>query len=178
MAGCARNQIVREGEIGVYHTWSRCVQRAYLCGDDPLTGVNYDYRRSWIQDLLKYQAGVFAVNIGNFAILSNHEHLICRTRPDIAAGWSDEEVAWRWKLAWPEWREDHWARDPTDEEVAKVLADPRRLERREGPCRASPGSWLVGRSPSPDWPTARRTTAATSGSKGSAAASWSMRRPC
>ena len=70
MAGCARNQIVREGEIGIYHTWSRCVQRAYLCGDDPLTGVNYDYRRSWIQDLLKHQAGVFAVDIGNFAILN------------------------------------------------------------------------------------------------------------
>src|SRR3989304_386736 len=52
MAGCARNEIVREGEIGVYHTWSRCVQRAYLCGDDPLTGVNYDYRRQRIQSLL------------------------------------------------------------------------------------------------------------------------------
>ena len=37
MPGCAQNQIVREGEIAVYHTWSRCVQRAYLCGDDPLT---------------------------------------------------------------------------------------------------------------------------------------------
>ena len=45
MAGCARNEIVREGEIGVYHTWSRCVQRACLCGEDPLTGVNYD---SWL----------------------------------------------------------------------------------------------------------------------------------
>ena len=143
MAGCARNQIVREGEIGVYHTWSRCVQRAYLCGDDPLTGVNYDYRRPWIQSLLEYQAGVFAVDIGNFAILSNHEHLICRTRPDLAAGWSDEEVAWRWKLAWPEWRDDHWARDPTDEQVAEVLADPGKLAKARKALSSL--SWFMAR---------------------------------
>jgi hypothetical protein len=143
MAGCARNQIVREGEIGAYHTWSRCVQRAYLCGDDPLTGINYDYRRQWIQSLLQFQASVFAVDIGNFAILSNHEHLICRTRPDLAAGWSDEEVAWRWKLAWPEWRDDHWARDPTDEQVAEVLAEPGKLAKARKALSSL--SWFMAR---------------------------------
>ena len=123
MAGCARREIVREGEIGVYHTWSRCVQRAFLCGQDPLTGHNYDYRRNWIERLLEYQAGVFAVDVGNYAILQNHEHLIARTRPDIAALWSDEEVAWRWKLAWPEWKEDHWSREPTDEQIQELLGE-------------------------------------------------------
>ena len=55
------------------------MQRTFLCGRDPLTGHNYDYRRDWIERLLEYQAGVFAVDIGNFAILQNHEHLIAHT---------------------------------------------------------------------------------------------------
>ena len=64
MAGYARRETVREGEIGVYRAWSRCVQRAFLCGLDPLTGDNYDYRRNWIERLLEYLAGVFCFLIG------------------------------------------------------------------------------------------------------------------
>ena len=30
MAGCARSEIVRCGEVGVYHCWARCVRRAFL----------------------------------------------------------------------------------------------------------------------------------------------------
>jgi hypothetical protein len=62
--GHARKDIVRKGEIGVYHTWSRCVQRAFLCGRDPLTEKDFDHRRSWIKSLLEYQASVFAVDVG------------------------------------------------------------------------------------------------------------------
>ena len=40
----ARKEIVREGEVGVYHTWSRCVQKACLCGLDPETGIDFDDR--------------------------------------------------------------------------------------------------------------------------------------
>ena len=84
MAGFARNEIVREGEIGVYHTWSRCVQSCYLCGYDFGSQRNFDYRRRWIDDLIAYQAGVFAVDIGNFAIRSDerwHDDAIQGIRP-------------------------------------------------------------------------------------------------
>jgi len=64
----ARKDIVREGEIGTYHCWSRCVQRAFLCGYDPVTERDFDYRRGWIESLLAYLAGVFALDVGNFNI--------------------------------------------------------------------------------------------------------------
>jgi putative transposase len=37
----AREQLVRQGEPGVYHCVSRVVRRAYLMGEDPLTQKNF-----------------------------------------------------------------------------------------------------------------------------------------
>ena len=91
MPANARKYIVREGEIGTYHCWSRCVQRAFLCGYDPVTQRDFDYRRGWIEDLLVYLASVFAIDVGNYSVLSNHLHALLRTRPDLAALWSAEE---------------------------------------------------------------------------------------
>jgi hypothetical protein len=103
------------------------VQKAFLCGYDRETERDFSYRRAWIEDLLAYQAGVFAVDVGNFNLLSNHAHTILRTRPDIAATWSDEELALRWKLAWPEFRDGQWIREPTDEEIDALLNRPEKL---------------------------------------------------
>jgi hypothetical protein len=147
MPGCARREIVREGEIGVYHVWSRCVQRAFLCGRDPYTGEDYSYRREWIQRLFEYQAGVFAVDVGNYSILDNHEHLILRTRPDIAALWSDEEAAWRWRLAWPSWRDGVWSREPTDEQIQELLDKPAVVASLRG--HLSSLSWFMARCKEP-----------------------------
>ena len=114
MPGSARKDIVRQNEIGVYHTWSRCVRRAFLCGEDAYSGQSFEHRRQWIRSLLEYQASIFACDVGNHSILTNHQHLIVRNRPDVAKTWSDEEVAWRWKMAWPSWQEGQWTREPSD----------------------------------------------------------------
>jgi hypothetical protein len=37
MPAYARRQILNEAEVGVYHCVARCVRRAFLCGQDPLT---------------------------------------------------------------------------------------------------------------------------------------------
>ncbi|MCP4375382.1 MAG: hypothetical protein GY794_04295, partial [bacterium] len=122
MPATARKNIVRDGEVAVYHVWSRCVQRLRLCGVDPVTGIDYSYRKKWIEELLKYQAKVFAVDVGGFHLLDNHKHSTLCTRPDIAETWSDKEVAWRWKMAWPKWKKGQWTREPTDKSIAEVLS--------------------------------------------------------
>ena len=143
MPANARKDIVREGEIGIYHCWSRCVQRAFLCGFDAVTQRDFDYRRGWIESLLAYLAGVFAIDVGNYSVLSNHFHALLRTRPDLAAMWSAEEVALRWKLAWPEFRDKQWVREPTDAEIETLLAQPALIERLRG--RLCSLSWYMGR---------------------------------
>lgn len=143
MPGNARGDIVRLGEIGTYHCWSRCVQRAFLCGYDPVTGTDFNYRRAWMEDLLEYQAGVFAVDVGSYNILSNHTHAVLRTRPDIARSWSDEELAWRWKMAWPKWIDGQWVREPTDREIEQLLARPEKISEIRN--NLSSLSWFLAR---------------------------------
>ena len=90
MPGRPRKDVIREDEVGVYHVWSRCVRQAWLCGLDPLTGRNFDYRKQWIQDRLEELARIFAVDACVFAVLSNHYHLIVRNRVDLVEQWSDD----------------------------------------------------------------------------------------
>ncbi len=96
MPAYARRQIVAEGEVGVYHCIGRCVRRALLCGSDPLTGRDFSHRRRWLVERLKHLAGLFAVDVLGFAVMTNHFHLIVRTRPDLAAAWDDAELVRRW----------------------------------------------------------------------------------
>jgi REP element-mobilizing transposase RayT len=140
---CARKDLVREGEIGSYHCWSRCVQKAYLCGYDQETQRDFSYRRGWIEDLLAYQARLFAVDVGSYSILSNHLHAILRTRPDIAAGWSDEELALRWKMAWPTWQDGQWVSEPSEAGIDQLLACPDKINRIRG--NLSSLSWFMAR---------------------------------
>jgi len=69
MPAYARRQIVDETEVGIYHCVSRCVRRAFLCGQDALTGRNFDHRKDWIQSRLEELAGIFAVDLLGFSVI-------------------------------------------------------------------------------------------------------------
>jgi len=49
------------GEIQVVHCINRCVRRAYLCGQDPLTGIDYEHRRELIRQRLEFLAGIMGI---------------------------------------------------------------------------------------------------------------------
>ena len=93
-----RHEIVADDEVGVYHCISRCVRRAFLCGDDPYSGKNHDHRKQWIRLRLQELAAVFSIDVCGYAVMSNHLHLVLRVRPDLAQEWTEEEVALRWRL--------------------------------------------------------------------------------
>jgi len=103
-----------------------------LCGFDSDTGRDYSHRRDIVAELIKNLALIFAIDVANYSVLSNHFHLILRSRPDIVETWSDEECAWKYKLAWPNWEDGQWSRTPTDAEVRSVLQDAEKLARARG----------------------------------------------
>ena len=92
----ARRDLISLESTPYYHCVSRCVRRAFLCGEDSYTQQNYNHRRQWILDRLKHLADAFAIKIAAFAILSNHYHVIVRIDRDQALQWSDEEVVDHW----------------------------------------------------------------------------------
>jgi len=67
-----------DGEIQVVHCINRCVRRAYLCGQDPLTGTDYEHRRELIRQRLEFLAGTMSIEILGYSIMSNHFHCILR----------------------------------------------------------------------------------------------------
>ncbi len=84
-----------------FSSLNRIVRRCFLLGDDPVTGNNYDHRKVWIEEQLQRLAACFGIDLLCFAILSNHFHLILRSRPDVVATWDDTEVARRWLMLCP-----------------------------------------------------------------------------
>jgi hypothetical protein len=97
----SRRQIVVGGEVGVYHCVARFVRRAFLCGVDTYSGKDYSHRKEWILDRLRELSGLFSIEVCGYSVMSNHLHLLLRNRPDIAGGWSADEIALRWCRVFP-----------------------------------------------------------------------------
>jgi len=134
-----RSQYVQEGQEGVYHCFSRCVRRAFLYGFDAMTRRDFSHRKTWLVNRLRHLAAIFAVEVCAYAVMENHYHTILRTRPDIAACWSNREVAIRWLTLFPR----HGALVPTEMQICALADCPERITILRQ--RLSSLSWFMGR---------------------------------
>jgi hypothetical protein len=73
------------------------VRRAFLCGQDNHTGLDFDHRRQWIVDRIKLLCSVFSVDLCASALMSNHCHIVNRVNVDEVKLWTDAEVANRFR---------------------------------------------------------------------------------
>jgi REP element-mobilizing transposase RayT len=142
MARAVRKEVIDEMAVGVYHCINRCVRRAYLCGQDAVSGRNYDHRKDHIQRRLEFLAGQYGIDVLGFTIMSNHLHVVLRNRPDVVAAWSDEEVARRWWSLFPQRRDENGQpAEPEPHELAMLTASKDALAVRR--ARLSSLSWFM-----------------------------------
>jgi hypothetical protein len=135
----ARIALFAPDEVAIVHLMNRVVRRCFLLGDDPLTGKNYDHRKVWIEDQLRLLAAHFGVDVLGFAILSNHFHLILRSRPDCVEKWDDTEVSRRWLMLCPIRKDaENRAEEPNEMDLNTIRNDPNRLKMSEGEARPHP----------------------------------------
>ena len=82
--------------VGMYHCVTRCVRQLFLLGRDKKARLENAGRWSYCELRLQTLAGIFAIDVLDFAMLSNHIHTSLRNRPDVVQDWSNHEVARRW----------------------------------------------------------------------------------
>jgi len=142
MARLARAEVFAPDEIAIVHTISRVVRRCFLLGDDPVTGKNFDHRKGWIESRLQHQASAFGIDLLAFSCLSNHFHLIPRSRPDVVETWDCTEVARRWFMLCPARKQpDGTPAEPNEQELNSIRHDAERLAQIRS--RLSDISWWM-----------------------------------
>ena len=122
-----RSHLVSEDEPGFYHVVSRCVRRAFLCGQDKVTGQCFEHRRQWLEARILELAECFAVSVYAYAVMSNHCHIVVHIDPGEAWTLPDEEVARRWLRAFPGALKHDDSPELAERLALAILGDPDRL---------------------------------------------------
>jgi REP element-mobilizing transposase RayT len=91
-----RSALVSVSDTPYYHCICRCVRRAWLCGEDRLTGKSFEHRKPWMLKRLKLLTDTFAIDLCAYALMSNHYHVVVRLDPRRTGAWPVKEVIERW----------------------------------------------------------------------------------
>ena len=138
----ARSSLIDYQSTPYYHVISRCVRRAFICGEDQLTGKNFDHRRQWLIDRFKFLASSFTIDICAYAAMSNHYHLVLKVNTNKSKALSDDEVVRRWTAVYTGGnvlveRHQEGVASEAQSEVAKTIIDKWRK-------RLASISWFMG----------------------------------
>lgn len=133
-----RGEVIDPHQVTIVHAINRTVRRCFLMGDDPISGKNFDHRKVWIETILEQFAAQFGIDLLCYSILSNHYHLILRTRPDVVETWDDTEVARRWLKICPQRKVGSRPAEPSEPELNSIRNCPVKLaEIRKRLCDVS-----------------------------------------
>ena len=137
----ARKSQICTADTCFYHLISRCVRRAFLCGEDKYSGKSFEHRRQWMVDRIRFLTSVFAIDLAAYAVLSNHYHIVVYVNENEANSWTNEEVCKRWlQLYSGHVLVTHWQQGKTTSE-AEVQAALEIIEKWRN--RLSDISWLM-----------------------------------
>lgn len=139
----ARRNLVDSETPGFYHCTNRCVRRAFLCGVDEETKMDYSYRKAWLENRMIQLCSIFAVDIYAYAVMSNHYHMVLYVEPLAPLSWSDEMVAEKWLLAFPGRFVDSKYAQQRELKKQAIIADKEKLETYRK--RLGSLSWFMGR---------------------------------
>ena len=97
-----------------------------MCGFDTETGENFEHRKQWVQDRLRFLSQYLGVEVCGYAVMSSHYHAILRSRPDLVQAWSPQDIARRWWYVFPK-RKDKFGNpeEPKEQELDQILLDPK-----------------------------------------------------
>jgi len=91
-----RESLISPDAIGYYHCISRCVRRAFLCGEEAYTGRSFEHRRGWIEERLSELAQIFAIEVCGYSLMATHSHLVLHVDQPLAESWTTAEAVERW----------------------------------------------------------------------------------
>lgn len=66
-----RSTLVSVADTPYYHCIGRCFRRAFLWGEDAVTGKSFAHRRQWLLDRLKLLTENFSIDLYACASASN-----------------------------------------------------------------------------------------------------------
>lgn len=137
MSRRSRSSLLNPNDIQIVHAVAKTVRNLFLLGDGLTNDDVYTHRRDWVFSIMEFQASLMAIDVLDFAIMSNHLHFVLRTRPDIVKLLDDREVARRWLTLCPRSKKKsvvdgkviYEPRPPRDCEINELSGDKVRIKK-------------------------------------------------
>jgi len=97
----SRSSLISLDDTPYYHCISRCVRRAFLCGDflcgeDNYSGKSFEHRRQWMVERIRFLGHIFSIDVCSYAIMSNHYHLVLHANEVEVTALTNEDICHRW----------------------------------------------------------------------------------